>query len=308
MTPSTRRRLAHLTGFCVLVAVELDRLAADGSILLKGDALSTVARLLGADVGERRLLKRYLEQLIGLGFLRVESERLAVGFVSDATTAPAGMRTGSGRSEPRVETAAPSPAAGPRALSEPVPQAAVEEMATAPATVPETPAPPVAAAPAAPAARAQGMLFDDEPAAPAKKKRAQVSKSPDGPLPFLIAQALEALARTAGPDRFVAGEPRDVGKVAAIQITRQIRRYPTLEQWQSLGHWLASGLYWKAEKGPLGPQWVAGGDFNDAMAKARAWAAAGQPSGRATGRRGYALPSTDFGDDGEGMARVGGVR
>ena len=54
MRASTERRLGGLSGFCRLVAAELERLAVDGRILLRGDAFATVARLLAADAARDR--------------------------------------------------------------------------------------------------------------------------------------------------------------------------------------------------------------------------------------------------------------
>ena len=327
MRASTERRLGGLSGFCRLVAAELERLAVDGRILLRGDAFATVARLLAADAGERRLLKRYLDDLTGVGFLAVEGTSLRVGFPDEQGPRP--TRRASVDRAPAAP--APSPAAPPPP-AEPVSTATATTHEAVPSRAPDEPVPPAAPPPPSPTATdvtpaagapVQRALFEEPAAGQAPKapaKRAAKSKSPEGPLPFKVPEALAALEAAAGSSRFVAGEARDVSPGMVIQIQRRIRAYPTLAEWTTCGEWIAGGGHWKTARGDvLDAGWVASTDFGPSMGKARAWKTAGGAAAavgaggavrpiapRDPARRGYAQPSpsASFTDDGDGVART----
>lgn len=120
------------------------------------------------------------------------------------------------------------------------------------------------------------LLPDDRKAdakAPSKPARARKESDP-APMPFLVGEALAALAGAAA-GRFTAGEGRDLTSAYAVQITAHIRKYPTLAEWETVGAWLADGA--EAHRGTLGVAWVASASFRDAMSRARDWHARGRP-------------------------------
>lgn len=135
---------------------------------------------------------------------------------------------------------------------------------------------------------------------PAAAARRRVKRDPAA-LPFTVAEALTALAYSAG-NAWAAVEPRDIGKGIAIALNHVVRRYPTLSEWETVGAFLGAGGV-TFPRPPLGPSWVASAAFGEAMAAARAWDTAGRrlpvagASPRGNGgrpERGSAPVSTDF--------------
>lgn len=130
--------------------------------------------------------------------------------------------------------------------------------------------------PEAPAEKQPDLFPDDRKAdakAPSKPAKARKADDP-APMPFLVGEALDALA-SAAAGRFAAWEGRDITNAVAIQITAHIRKYSTLAEWSLVGAWLADGA--EAHRGTLGVAWVASAAFRDAMARARDWHAKGRP-------------------------------
>jgi hypothetical protein len=116
----------------------------------------------------------------------------------------------------------------------------------------------------------QGGLFDAPGPPEAGGTPPRRRRRSEEPLPFTVAEALDAMAATAR-GRFVAG--RVDGGIAA-NITRRIRSYPDLGTWRLVGEYLAAGGCRRRD--PLGPSWVASSAFNDAVACARLWAEKGR--------------------------------
>lgn len=136
----------------------------------------------------------------------------------------------------------------------------------------------------APSEGDQLALLGDSGDKPTRKPRKSSAKPDAPPMPFLIGDALNALAGAAA-GRFAAWEGRDITGAYAVQITAHIRKYPTLAEWETVGAWLADGA--DAHRGTLGVAWVASAAFRDAMGRARDWSAKGRP---AASGRGSAVP------------------
>lgn len=143
----------------------------------------------------------------------------------------------------------------------------------APAASKAEPTPPAGTPPPGATGKLPGLDGTD-PVAP-KAKRRPPKPAAEPVLPFTIAAALDALA-TAAAGRFVTGEPRDYGeRGTCIQITAKIKKYPTLAEWTVCGAYLAAGGLGFIREA-LGPLWVAGASFGQAMGAARAWDADGR--------------------------------
>lgn len=108
---------------------------------------------------------------------------------------------------------------------------------------------------------------------PGEESAPKASRPKAPPLPFKPIDALTAIARHAG-GRFLAGEERDLVGGVCIALTKAIRRYPTIAEWETLGAYLAAGgVTFPAD---LGPSWAASARGAEAMAAARAWDAGGR--------------------------------
>lgn len=112
------------------------------------------------------------------------------------------------------------------------------------------------------------------PEAPAEKPaRAKRPKADRPPPPFSVADALGAIASTAGR-RFVPGDATTWTGGWKIALAQHVRRFPDLATWRLVGEWLAQG---GASWAPThGAQWAASNHLVDAIAKAQAWAANGR--------------------------------
>ena len=117
----------------------------------------------------------------------------------------------------------------------------------------------------------------DPPSKAAKKPR----KQPDEPPPFAIGQAFEALATTSA-GRFVPGVERDWTKGTRIAVAKLIRQYPSLDDWKTVGAWLAAGG--EHFRGVVGPAWAASTAMANAMALAIDWHGKGRGPVRQTPR------------------------
>ena len=105
------------------------------------------------------------------------------------------------------------------------------------------------------------------------KNREKAKAREENPPPFSVGEAFELIASTAG-GRFVPGVERDWTGGIRIAVAKMIRTYPTREEWQRLGRWLAAGG--DAFRKVLGPSWAASTACVDAMARSREWSAAGE--------------------------------
>ncbi len=143
---------------------------------------------------------------------------------------------------------------------------------------------PAAVAPLALAAQA---TVDPAPTKPAKTPRAK--KPAADPPPFSVADALDALASTAGR-RFVVGDKATWAGGWVIALQKLARQFPDLSDWRLVGAWLAAGFGGGLPTAAFGVRWAASGALPDAVAKARAWDADGRPA--AFDERGFPVRAT----------------
>jgi hypothetical protein len=148
----------------------------------------------------------------------------------------------------------------------------------------EQPSSPAAVAPLALAAQA---TVDPAPTKPAKTPRAK--KPAADPPPFSVADALDALASTAGR-RFVVGDKATWAGGWVIALQKLARQFPDLSDWRLVGAWLAAGFGGGLPTAAFGVRWAASGALPDAVAKARAWDADGRPA--AFDERGFPVRAT----------------
>ena len=126
------------------------------------------------------------------------------------------------------------------------------------------------AAPPAPPTPPLALTSPADEEKPAKAKRPKADKPPP---PFSVADALGAIASTAGR-RFVPGDATTWTGGWKIAIAQHVRRFPDLSTWSLVGEWLAhGGASWAPTHGA---QWAASNHLVDAVAKAQAWAANGR--------------------------------
>lgn len=105
---------------------------------------------------------------------------------------------------------------------------------------------------------------------PAKAKRPKADKPAP---PFSVAEALNAIASTAGR-RFTTGDATTWAPGWKIAIAQHVRRFPDLATWRLVGEWLSEG---GASWAPThGPQWAASNHLLDAITKSQAWASSGR--------------------------------
>ena len=103
-------------------------------------------------------------------------------------------------------------------------------------------------------------------AEPLRRRPAQAKTSEP---PFAVGDALHAIASTA-KGRFAPGEESEWVRAVRVRVAGHVRRFGTLDQWRTVGAWLAQGG--DAYRGVLGPSWVASDALADAMVRAAAWA------------------------------------
>lgn len=164
---------------------------------------------------------------------------------------------------------------------------------------------PAAVAPSALPAQATvaALALDLGAAKPARAKRA---KPPTAPMPFSVADALDALASTAGR-RFVVGDRATWAGGWVIALGKLVRQFPDLGDWSLVGAWLAAGFGGGLPTAAFGVRWAASGALPDAVAKARAWDADGRPA--ALDGRGFpARPTVEAPDPWAAAMRKAGVR
>jgi hypothetical protein len=142
---------------------------------------------------------------------------------------------------------------------------------------------PAAVAPLALAAQATPDL--DAP----KRAKKPVKKPAADPPPFSVADALDALASTAGR-RFVVGDKATWAGGWVIALQKLARQFPDLSDWRLVGAWLAAGFGGGLPTAAFGVRWAASGALPDAVAKARAWDADGRPA--AFDERGFPVRAT----------------
>ena len=104
-----------------------------------------------------------------------------------------------------------------------------------------------------------------------RRKAKTVAASPP---PFSVADALLALARASG-GRFVAGGDDQWVRSVRVRVAGHVRHFPSLDQWRTLGAWLAQGG--DKFRGVLGPAWAASDHLADCMVRAAAWGATHDP-------------------------------
>lgn len=105
-----------------------------------------------------------------------------------------------------------------------------------------------------------------------RRNREKAKAREENPPPFSIGAAFEFIASTAN-GRFIPGVERDWGGGVRIAVAKLIRTYPTREEWECLGRWLAAGG--DNFRKVIGPSWAASTACADAMARAREWQAKG---------------------------------
>lgn len=124
--------------------------------------------------------------------------------------------------------------------------------------------------PAPPAPPTPPLALEPPAEKPAKAKRPKADKPPP---PFSVADALDAIASTAGR-RFTTGDVTTWAPGWKIALAQHVRRFPDLAAWRLVGEWLAEG---GASWAPThGPQWAASNHLLDAVTKSQAWAASGR--------------------------------
>ncbi len=124
--------------------------------------------------------------------------------------------------------------------------------------------------PAPPAPTTPPLALEPPAEKPARAKRPKADKPPP---PFSVADALDAIASTAGR-RFTTGDATTWAPGWKIALAQHVRRFPDLAAWRLVGEWLAEG---GASWAPThGPQWAASNHLLDAVTKSQAWAASGR--------------------------------
>lgn len=113
-----------------------------------------------------------------------------------------------------------------------------------------------------------------EPPKAAKPKRAAKPKADDSPPPFSVAEALAAIASTAG-GRFVPGERATWTRGWNIALAGYVRRFPDLGLWRRVGAHVAAGGGWA--KPTLGPEWAASDGFVAVVNLLPDWERRGKP-------------------------------
>jgi hypothetical protein len=97
------------------------------------------------------------------------------------------------------------------------------------------------------------------------------SRSDHEPMPFTVAEALDALQFRSG-GRFAPSRP-SAGR--AITITAIIRRYPDLKVWERIGEWFASGG--ESYRGTIDTRAVTQDNFDAWALHSQKWVEAGKP-------------------------------
>lgn len=190
------------------------------------------------------------------------------------------------------------------AVSNPVSNGAPSRPDPAPTQDTKTLSPAAVAPSALPAqATVAPLTLDLGAAKPARAKRA---KPPTAPMPFSVADALDALASTAGR-RFVVGDRATWAGGWVIALGKLVRQFPDLGDWSLVGAWLAAGFGGGLPTAAFGVRWAASGALPDAVAKARAWDADGRPA--ALDGRGFpARPTVEAPDPWAAAMRKAGVQ
>lgn len=128
--------------------------------------------------------------------------------------------------------------------------------------------------PAPPAPPTPPLALEPPAEKPARAKRAAKPKADADPPPFSVADALGAIASTAG-GRFVPGVAATWTGGWVTGLRKLIRRFPDLALWRRVGAHVAAGGGWA--KPTLGPEWAASDGFVAVVNGLPDWERRGMP-------------------------------